>query len=601
MDWDNVQLPLFDPVASRQHHLRRQRSDLRGQGRRAAAGCARDGRPDRAGIELLEQHQPDQRALLAEQHHRDRTGNPTPIGTCITQINGLPLHAIPYGVLDTSPAFSPPVEFNVRARYDLAFGRLQAVRDGSAPTISAAQRNAAGKLPERLLRRRPNPARVALPAAIPNTTLVRYTDAGLHDLRCGASASPRTIGPCRSRAATSPTRTPARLHIVRSVHRVDSAAASARADAACSDEVRRRDAARCRRRRPRGAAPAAAAAAASGRRAVPPPPPPPPPAPQEEVLQGVTFETNSAKLRPESASALDGVVTRIERLHGVHVDIRGYTDSVGKPEYNQKLSERRANAVKDYLEAHGVPSGVVSAQGFGEENPLASNATKEGRAENRRVTIRFDGSRARSDGFRRGRHGPPARLAVEFEGRTHPPFFLRIASMHSSTTAEITAASVSERLRALIRQHQFDEALEAGQALLEQTPDHRDALLCVAVAQRYLRRPEDALGTLAILEQHHPRFSRLHEERGRCFVDLKQAPQAIDGFPSGSEPQSCTAGQLAHARGPLPDDGAGRERGARRPAMWRRYAPAVRGRDRNGTIRWMAIWNRPSHWCAPSC
>jgi OmpA-OmpF porin, OOP family len=107
------------------------------------------------------------------------------------------------------------------------------------------------------------------------------------------------------------------------------------------------------------------------------------------VLQGVTFETNSAKLRPESGSILDGVVTRIERLHNVHVDIRGYTDSTGTPEYNQKLSERRANAVKDYLEAHGVASGVVSAQGFGEENPLASNATKEGRAENRRVTIRF--------------------------------------------------------------------------------------------------------------------------------------------------------------------------------------------------------------------
>jgi iron complex outermembrane receptor protein len=120
-----------------------------------------------------------------------------------------------------------------------------------------------------------------------------------------------------------------------------------------------------------------------------PPPPPPPPPPREEVLQGVTFETNSAKLRPESASILDGVATRIERCHCSHVDIRGYTDSVGKPEYNQKLSERRANAVKDYLEAHGVATGILSAQGFGEENPLASNATKEGRAENRRVTVRF--------------------------------------------------------------------------------------------------------------------------------------------------------------------------------------------------------------------
>jgi outer membrane protein OmpA-like peptidoglycan-associated protein len=107
------------------------------------------------------------------------------------------------------------------------------------------------------------------------------------------------------------------------------------------------------------------------------------------VLQGVTFVTNSDKLRPESASILDGVVTRIERCHCSHVDVRGYTDSTGTREYNQKLSERRANAVKDYLEAHGVAPGILSAQGFGEENPLASNATKEGRAENRRVTVRF--------------------------------------------------------------------------------------------------------------------------------------------------------------------------------------------------------------------
>ena len=63
--------------------------------------------------------------------------------------------------------------------------------------------------------------------------------------------------------------------------------------------------------------------------------------------------------------------------------------SSGSDEYNQKLSERRANSVKDYLEAHGVAAGILSAQGFGEENPLASNATKEGRAENRRVTVRF--------------------------------------------------------------------------------------------------------------------------------------------------------------------------------------------------------------------
>jgi outer membrane protein OmpA-like peptidoglycan-associated protein len=107
------------------------------------------------------------------------------------------------------------------------------------------------------------------------------------------------------------------------------------------------------------------------------------------VLQGVTFVTGSANLRPESASILDGVAARIERCHCSHVDIRGYTDSTGSAEFNQKLSERRASAVKDYLEGHGVHSGVLSAEGFGKENPIASNATKEGRSANRRVTVRF--------------------------------------------------------------------------------------------------------------------------------------------------------------------------------------------------------------------
>jgi predicted Zn-dependent protease len=102
--------------------------------------------------------------------------------------------------------------------------------------------------------------------------------------------------------------------------------------------------------------------------------------------------------------------------------------------------------------------------------------------------------------------------------------------MQLSTTAERSAASGTQRLRALIRQHKFAEALELGTALLEQTPDERDALLCVAVAQRYLGRPVDALNTLARMEQHYPRFSRLHEERGRCFVGMKQAPQAIEAF-----------------------------------------------------------------------
>jgi tetratricopeptide (TPR) repeat protein len=108
--------------------------------------------------------------------------------------------------------------------------------------------------------------------------------------------------------------------------------------------------------------------------------------------------------------------------------------------------------------------------------------------------------------------------------------------MDSSTPAATPSASETSdacalpRLRALIRQHRFVEALPAGEALLEQVPDQRDALLCVAVAQRYLGRPDDALSTLARLEQHHPRFSRLYEERGRCFVDRREALEATEAF-----------------------------------------------------------------------
>jgi tetratricopeptide (TPR) repeat protein len=90
--------------------------------------------------------------------------------------------------------------------------------------------------------------------------------------------------------------------------------------------------------------------------------------------------------------------------------------------------------------------------------------------------------------------------------------------------------SEADRIRALLRQGRYPETLAAGEALLAESAGHRDVLLYVAVAQRYLGRTSEALNTLRTLERHHPRFSRLHEERGRCFVDVKQAPQAIEAF-----------------------------------------------------------------------
>jgi tetratricopeptide (TPR) repeat protein len=85
-------------------------------------------------------------------------------------------------------------------------------------------------------------------------------------------------------------------------------------------------------------------------------------------------------------------------------------------------------------------------------------------------------------------------------------------------------------IRTLLRQQRFSEARSAGRALLMRQPNHREGLLFVAAAQRCLGQVADALQTLATLEQHHPRFSRLFEERGNCLVFLKDAPQAIDAF-----------------------------------------------------------------------
>jgi tetratricopeptide (TPR) repeat protein len=85
-------------------------------------------------------------------------------------------------------------------------------------------------------------------------------------------------------------------------------------------------------------------------------------------------------------------------------------------------------------------------------------------------------------------------------------------------------------IRALLRQQRFAEALTAGTELLRAAPEHRDALLFVAIAQRYLQMIPEALRTLAVLERHHPRFSRLYEERGQCHVFMRQAEPAIDAL-----------------------------------------------------------------------
>jgi outer membrane protein OmpA-like peptidoglycan-associated protein/opacity protein-like surface antigen len=100
------------------------------------------------------------------------------------------------------------------------------------------------------------------------------------------------------------------------------------------------------------------------------------------------FAFDSAELTAEDKAELERVAARLKELEFVGGTATGHTDSVGDEAYNQKLSERRAQAVVDFLYAQGVAVGRITASGMGEVKPIADNATEEGRAQNRRVTIR---------------------------------------------------------------------------------------------------------------------------------------------------------------------------------------------------------------------
>ena len=151
--------------------------------------------------------------------------------------------------------------------------------------------------------------------------------------------------------------------------------------------------------------------------APPPPPPPPPPAPppppppvvvapapcnapagfqvdanchiieQKVVVRAVDFEYNSVQLTGPAQQTLDQVASALAAQPELTVEIQGYTDSTGPAAYNLKLSQRRAESVKQYLIGKGVNGSTLTARGYGKANPVASNGTAEGRAQNRRVAF----------------------------------------------------------------------------------------------------------------------------------------------------------------------------------------------------------------------
>jgi OmpA-OmpF porin, OOP family len=104
-------------------------------------------------------------------------------------------------------------------------------------------------------------------------------------------------------------------------------------------------------------------------------------------LEGVHFAFDSAILTSTAKSILDSATGKINAHSSSHFTVEGHTDSNGSDEYNQVLSERRANAVRNYLISKGVSASSLSAVGKGESNPVSSNDTKEGRARNRHVDV----------------------------------------------------------------------------------------------------------------------------------------------------------------------------------------------------------------------
>src|SRR3989339_657741 len=106
------------------------------------------------------------------------------------------------------------------------------------------------------------------------------------------------------------------------------------------------------------------------------------------VLEGITFETNKSDITPESEKVLMGALKTLQTHSDIEVEISGHTDNVGSNISNQKLSQRRAEAVKAWLVTKGISAGRISAVGHGEESPRVANDTSENKRLNRRIEFK---------------------------------------------------------------------------------------------------------------------------------------------------------------------------------------------------------------------
>ena len=138
-----------------------------------------------------------------------------------------------------------------------------------------------------------------------------------------------------------------------------------------------------------------AAPAAPAARPAPAPAPQPPAATKVTYAADAFFDFDKSVLKAEGKAKLDDLVGKVKGINLEVIIAVGHTDSVGTDAYNQRLSVRRAEAVKAYLVSKGIEKNRVYTEGKGEKQPVADNRTAEGRAKNRRVEIEVVGTRAR--------------------------------------------------------------------------------------------------------------------------------------------------------------------------------------------------------------
>ena len=111
------------------------------------------------------------------------------------------------------------------------------------------------------------------------------------------------------------------------------------------------------------------------------------PLPKSQILHGVEFRGGSAELLPQSFAILTNMASTLKKAKGIRIEIRGYTDSRGSDATNLKVSQLRADAVRNFLVSQGVDSSMLYARGYGEASPIASNNTVAGRQQNKRIEI----------------------------------------------------------------------------------------------------------------------------------------------------------------------------------------------------------------------